>query len=225
MKESTYSEKIANSIKCFLEEENWHFLFDEQRGFFRLSLSLDGKIKRINYHVYVSKTDYVVYAISPIGIEETDEEMKIKMADFICHVNCGMHNGNFELDRDGEISFKSYVDCEGTMPTNEIIRNSIYCPAAMFERYGTGLSDIIFKNSTSIEALKRCGSLPKMDLQELLGEEFDENENIETMIERLSKKLGISRDENSDDDSNQDCENDDIEIKSELFRLKGGNVE
>lgn len=66
------------------------------------------------------------------------------MAEFICRANYGLKNGNFELDmRDGEIRYKSFVDCEGLTPTTEMVRNSIHCPAAMFDRYGDGIVDII----------------------------------------------------------------------------------
>ena len=79
------------------------------------------------------------------------------MADFICRANYGLLNGNFELDiRDGEIRYKTYVDCEGNNPSIEIVRNSIYCPAAMMERYSAGIADIIFGNATAEEAVIKC---------------------------------------------------------------------
>ena len=40
MKDKTYSKDIADAINRFLTEDDWHFLFDEQRGMFKFGLSL-----------------------------------------------------------------------------------------------------------------------------------------------------------------------------------------
>ena len=53
MKEKNYSETIANAIKSYLKEDDWHFSFDEETGLFRFGLSLSSKIKKINYIVDV----------------------------------------------------------------------------------------------------------------------------------------------------------------------------
>ena len=35
MKEKNYSAEIANAIKSYLKEDDWHFSFDEETGLFR----------------------------------------------------------------------------------------------------------------------------------------------------------------------------------------------
>lgn len=57
MKEKRYSQIIANGIKSFLKEDDWHFSFDEQRGLFEFGLSLKGKLKKINYIVKVKEAE------------------------------------------------------------------------------------------------------------------------------------------------------------------------
>lgn len=123
MKDKTYSKDIADAINRFLAEDDWHFLFDEQRGMFKFGLSLKSRMKSINYLIDVKDDEYVVYAISPIGADHMDEKMMTSMADFICRANYGLKNGNFELDmRDGEIRYKSYVDCEGIIRQHQPIQ-------------------------------------------------------------------------------------------------------
>ncbi len=118
MKERTYSKTIAQAIKEFLTNDDWHYSFDEQRGLFKFGLSIKGKIKKVRYLVDVKDDAYLVYAIAPIGGDEDDRNMMMEMAEFICRANYGLKSGNFELDMDdGEIRFKCYVDCDGINPT------------------------------------------------------------------------------------------------------------
>lgn len=157
MEEITYSENIVNEITHFPTEDEWNFSFDDQRGLFRFTLSIEGKIKKLDYIIDVREDEYIVYAISPIGADKDDKEIMASMAEFICRVNYGMRNGNFEFDmEDGEVRFKSYVDCDGSNPTAAIIKNSIYCPAVIFDNYENGIADIIFNHISAKEAEERC---------------------------------------------------------------------
>ena len=219
MKDKTYSKDIADAINRFLAEDDWHFLFDEQRGMFKFGLSLKSRMKSINYLIDVKDDEYVVYAISPIGADHMDEKMMTSMADFICRANYGLKNGNCELDmRDGEIRYKSSVDCEGIMPTTDIVRNSIHCPGVMFDQYGEGIVDIIFGNATAAEAIAKCEKSPVERLRALLGEDKD----LDAMITRLAARLGIDEGE-LHSETEEDASGDEApEVKTDLFGTEGG---
>lgn len=223
MKNRTYSKSIADAINSFLTEDDWHFSFDDQRGLFKFGLNLKGRIKNVRYIVDVKDDEYVVYAISPIGADEDDEKKMAIMAEFICRANYGLKNGNFELDmRDGEIRYKSFVDCEGLTPTTEMVRNSIHCPAAMFDRYGDGIVDIIFGNSTAKEAVAKCEKSPEEELRALLGEEFDGDDDMEAMIARLVARFEIDESELHTDGETADSSDGETEVKTDLFGTEGG---
>jgi hypothetical protein len=223
MKNRTYSKSIADAINSFLTEDDWHFSFDDQRGLFKFGLNLKGRIKNVRYIVDVKDDEYVVYAISPIGADEDDEKKMAIMAEFICRANYGLKNGNFELDmRDGEIRYKSFVDCEGLTPTTEMVRNSIHCPAAMFDRYGDGIVDIIFGNSTAKEAVAKCEKSPEEELRALLGEEFDGDDDMEAMIARLAARFEIDESELHTDGETADSSDGETEVKTDLFGTEGG---
>ena len=223
MKNRAYSKNIADAINSFLTEDDWHFSFDDQYGLFKFGLNLKGRIKKVSYIVDVKDDEYVVYAISPIGADEKDEKMMAVMAEFICRANYGLKNGNFELDmRDGEIRYKSFVDCEGLTPTTEMVRNSIHCPAAMFDRYGDGIVDIIFGNSTAKEAVAKCEKSPEEELRALLGEEFDRDDDMEAMIARLAARFGIDESELHTDGETADSSDGETEVKTDLFGTEGG---
>ena len=153
-----YSESIAAALNNFLTKDNWKFFFDKEKGIFCFGLSISSKIKKVQYYVQVRQEDYKVCAVSPIGAEADDHEQMAKMAEFVCRANYGLNNGNFELDlRDGEIRYKCYVDCAGSIqPTEDVVRNSIYCPAMMFEKYAPGIVDIIFGDLSAKEAVDKC---------------------------------------------------------------------
>lgn len=157
MEERKYSADIAAAVNKFLTDDEWNFDFDEDDGQFHFRLTLDGKLKECRYSIIINEDDYTVYAYSPIGADKNDERMMSVMADFICRANYGMKNGNFELDMmDGEIRYKCYVDCEGALPCDDVIRNSIYCPAQMLERYGAGIVDIVCLGVSPADAISKC---------------------------------------------------------------------
>ena len=57
---------------------------------------------------------------------------------------------------DGEVRYKCYVDCDGALPCDDVIRNSIYCPAQMLERYGAGIVDIVCLDGSAADAIAKC---------------------------------------------------------------------
>ena len=152
-----YSEEIFDILRNYFIEDNWKFDTDEERGLFSFNLSIDSKIKQLRYFITVKNDSYVVYANSPIGADANDENIMREMACFVCRANYGIRNGNFEFDmRDGEIRYKVFVDCDGIIPSAEIIKGSLLIPSVMFERYAPGILDVIFKDSKAEDAISKC---------------------------------------------------------------------
>lgn len=223
MKNRTYSKSIANVINSFLTEDDWHFSFDDKHGLFRFGLNLKGRIKKVSYIIDVKDDEYVVYAISPLGADDDNEKVMATMADFLCRANYGLKNGNFELDmRDGEIRYKCFVDCEGITPTSEMVRNSIHCPAAMFDRYGAGIVDIIFGNATAKEAIAKCEKSPAEELRAILGEELGGDEDVDPMIARLAARFGIDESDLRNDSEMSISNDSETEVRTDLFGTEGG---
>lgn len=223
MKNRTYSKSIANVINSFLTEDDWLFSFDDKHGLFRFGLNLKGRIKKVSYIIDVKDDEYVVYAISPLGADDDNEKVMATMADFLCRANYGLKNGNFELDmRDGEIRYKCFVDCEGITPTSEMVRNSIHCPAAMFDRYGAGIVDIIFGNATAKEAIAKCEKSPAEELRAILGEELGGDEDVDAMIARLAARFGIDESDLRNDSEMSISNDSETEVRTDLFGTEGG---
>lgn len=153
-----YSTEIAVSIFRFLCTDEWHFGFHGEDGVFHFGLSLSNKLKNVKFLVQLHESDYTVICICPKNADVEDKAQMAEIADFLHLANYNLRNGNFELDiQDGEIRFKSHVDCEGlTAPTADMVCNSIYVCGAMFKRYGDAICYIIEDGMTAKEAIVLC---------------------------------------------------------------------
>lgn len=157
MAAKNYSRELSDAISTFLNDDDWNFSFDDSRGIFKFNLSIKGKLKKVNYIVDVKEKDFITYAISPLGGDTDDPRQMARLAEFVCRANFGLKNGCFEFDfSDGEIRYKSFVDCEDINPSTEVIKNSIYVSAVMMERYGNGIVDIIYGDADPAEAVEEC---------------------------------------------------------------------
>ena len=197
MSEKTYSDAIAEAVKSVLDDNEWSYKFDKELGLFKFGLGLDGKLKKVNSILDVGDDEYMVYTYCPIGVDENDTKMMLRMTEFICRVNYGLKTGNFELDcNDGEIRFKCHVMCEDIIPTAAIINRSIFTCVLMFERYGSGILDIIFTDVSPKDAVYKC-----------------ENSKLD-MYRRIREALnGEDDSDDSDEDEDEDEEGGDVEVE------------
>lgn len=228
MRKYEYSNDLVNVVKKFLVDDDWHFSFDENTGIFDFGLRVKSKIQKINYVVDVHKDEIVVYGMCPIGIDHTDADAMAQMAEFLCRANYGLKNGCFELDfRDGEIRYKSFIDCEETMPSVKVIKNSIHCTAAMYKRYAPGIVDIIFAGCTAKGAIAKCEKSPEAELRsmitEVMGEDM-EGTDIEDMLARLATRLGISEDSEVKSDEVAELSSEEIRVNPFESKQEGGAV-
>lgn len=147
----TYSNILANKIKSYLDENAWKYLFDSIEGRFLYEVALRNKIKVIHCVIDVQEDAYIVHGLLPFGLDPRDTGKLSAMAQYLCYINSGLKNGNFELNPlDGEIRYKCYVDCEDVIPSDKVIYNSIVCPSAMIDLFGEGILAIILGNVSTL---------------------------------------------------------------------------
>lgn len=208
MRKYEYSDEIVSVVKQFLADDDWHYSFNENTGIFRFGLRIRSKIQNISYVIDVHDDEFVTYGMCPIGADREDSEMMAQMAEFICRANYGLKNGCFEMDwRDGEIRYKSFVDCENLFPSTDVVKNSVHCTAAMIKRYAPGIVDIIFGGAKAKDAIAKCEKdMPstadelRSALERAFGEDASE-ESVGAFLSHLVSELGISKDgEESDED-------------------------
>jgi hypothetical protein len=240
MRRYEYSDEIVNVVKKFLTDDDWHYSFNEETGIFRFGLRIRSKIQNISYVIDVHDDEFVTYGICPIGADREDPEMMAQMAEFICRANYGLKNGCFELDfSDGEIRFRSFVDCDDLLPSTEVVKNSIHCTAAMIKRYAAGIVDIIFGGASAKDAIAKCEKTTedelRLALEEALGEDVSEG-SVEELLSRFASEFGIgeeSSDGYKDEDRPEDIRlnpfvdgdgsgSDQPHIRMDLFAAEGG---
>lgn len=178
-----YNREIAEAVKRLLDEDGWHYNFDSENGLFRFNLTLIGKLKNVQYFICINDSDYIVYVVSPLSADRTDPEQMMRMAEFVCRVNYGLRDGNYEMDfEDGELRYKYFVNCEGSMPNRAMIKKSILYPQVMYERFGNGILMVLFSNMPVGEAVRQCKETWSAPVAPSDGE-----------VEKPSRVLGLLR--------------------------------
>lgn len=153
-----YSVRIVQAIQEYLDEQNIKLVaFDEDTGTFGFVMYLPGKISFLHFCISVAKDDYTVVAVCPVRPGPGDSAAVTTMAEFICRINYGLKNGNFEMNfRNGELIYKSFVNCRGQIPSQHVICDSIGVPAAMMRKYAPGIIDILYRGRCAEFAAEDC---------------------------------------------------------------------
>lgn len=136
-------EQIVDAVRDWLDNDDWQYDYDAEKHLIKSGINLKSKIKSCRILIDIKEQSYIVYLLSPIN---GDPEKLTELIKYLTMANYGLINGNFELDvRDGEIRYKSYVNCEGIESISEnIIRDSVYVGCAMMDRYGDGIAALAF---------------------------------------------------------------------------------
>lgn len=205
---SKYSTKIADAIQEFLHDDDWHYTFREEKGTFHFSLSTHSRLNTVDYFIVVREDHYRVLCVSPLSVNTDDAQELARMAEFITRANYGMTRGCFEMDyRDGEIRFRMTVDCDGdAVPTQEIVKNSVYIPASMFNRYGSGMVHTMFSDLNPAAIVRACEAEDSVEaLRSLLhtaedAEQQDDLDDIDGALFDSIADLFDDDDEDSEDE-------------------------
>lgn len=202
---SKYSTKIADAIQEFLHDDDWHYTFHEEKGTFHFSLSTHSRLNTVDYFIAVREDHYRVLCVSPLSVNTDDAQELARMAEFITRANYGMTRGCFEMDyRDGEIRFRMTVDCDGdAVPTQEIVKNSVYIPASMFNRYGSGMVHTMFSDLNPAAIVRACEAEDSVEaLRSLLhaAEDAEQQDDLDDIDGALFDSIA-----DLFDDDDEDC--------------------
>ena len=75
----------------------------------------------------------------------------------------------------------TFIDCAGQVPSAEIIRNSLFCTAGMFERYAVGFVDLVFGGASAAKAFEKCEQ--KKEEEGVSYREMEEEGMIEEILD------------------------------------------
>lgn len=137
----SYSKAIYNAVVRFLEDDDWKYTFDAEKELIRAGVTLKNKLQSCKILVDLRDDRYSVFATINLNVEQGARD---EMAKLINYINYDIMFGFFEMDyRDGEIRFRMPVNCADAMPSQEVIRHSIYVPALMMDKYGDALLKVM----------------------------------------------------------------------------------
>ena len=76
---------------------------------------------------------FVFYSIAPVEIQR---DLRGAAGEFFHRVNFGMIFGNFEFDTDdGEVRFKTVIDCQDTVLTDELMKPVVIGNVSTMNKY------------------------------------------------------------------------------------------
>ena len=157
-------EQIADAVRDWLDNDDWHYDYDAERHVISMGINLRSKIRSGKIIIDIRKDAYVVFLFSPINGDKEHPEEIIK---YLTMANYGLMNGNFEFDRrDGEIRYKTFVNCDGLESLSaEVIRDSVYVGCAMMDRYGDGIAALAMGFSDADTEIEKAESHEESDDQ------------------------------------------------------------
>ena len=93
------------------------------------------------------------------------EDKRAAMAEFLTRANYGMMLGNFEMDyADGEVRFKTSIDCEGGTLVPRMIDNLLTNNLVSMDRFFNGLMAVLFSDRPPAEIVAEvAGAEPEED--------------------------------------------------------------
>lgn len=146
----SYSRAIARCITDYLDADDWNYQLDEQKELIRMNLTLNNKMKKVSIIIDLRDDKYLVFMSYPLG---ADKEDRVTMSDLLNRINYTLMFGCFEMDNsDGEVRFRLAVDCEDSLPSREIVKNSIMRAAASCQKYGNAIVQVVMGMATAEEA-------------------------------------------------------------------------
>lgn len=146
----SYSKAICRAITDFLKADDWHYELDEDREVIKASLSLNNKMKSTLLTFDLRDDKYILYCSIPLNVDPGE---RAEMRKLINRINDGIMFGCLEMDdSDGEVRMRYPVDCDNCLPSQEIIKNSIYRSAYTLKKYGNALVQVIMGVATAEEA-------------------------------------------------------------------------
>lgn len=136
-----YSEEIMRAVEKYLEDDDWHYEFNEESGIFKFGLTLDSKISNVTIYCSIKDQGYSFLISLPLN---ATKDVRRAVSEFLTRVNFGIYVGNFEMDfSDGEIRFKSSVPCADNIPTHDQIEQSLFYGISTVKRYANGLLSVM----------------------------------------------------------------------------------
>ncbi len=216
----SYSSRIAAAVESYLDNADWTYAFDRDKGRFIFWLNLQCRLTQACFTVRIRDDSYTVYAASPVNADPEDEDTFAVMCEYIHRVNYGLTSCCFELDcDDGEIRCRVHRNCAAAIPTSDEIGEAVTDAGHMLRRYADGILGILFEGDTASEAEEKSLS----ELYRMVRNAADDPEADPRLRDRLSL-LSLLLNGTEGEDETDEQEQDDASEESECGADAGLDV-
>lgn len=143
---------IFDQAMAFFNEEGWpvHVL-DEDRVI-QTQFRGDNGQWVCYTQVNQEKNQLVFYSVCS---NNTPEEKRVNMAEFLTRANFGIIIGNFELNfADGQVRYKTSLDVEDTDINAALIKNLVYANVTLMNYYFSGIMKVIYSDLTPSQIIE-----------------------------------------------------------------------
>lgn len=142
-------QEIFNVLKQWFKDDDWHTT--EKNGhIFEFGVTLKCAVGAVRVFADVRDGYYLCYVVLPVSGKNNILEIQR----FLTMANYGLINGNFELDlRDGEIRYKTFVNCEElvSLPAR-IVQDSVIQALLTVQKYGDSIARLcLFPGESSAQ--------------------------------------------------------------------------
>ncbi|NDJ53951.1 MAG: YbjN domain-containing protein [Chloroflexi bacterium] len=144
--------RAFDALRLWLEDDGWYPSQLGDRSIFGVRFAGKNGDMHCFAQIIPDLELFLFYVVAPVKVPE---EIRPAVAEFITRANYGMRIGNFEMDyRDGEVRYKSSLDFEGEMLSDNWIKHAVYPAAQTMDRYLHGLMRVIYGVMTPFEAIE-----------------------------------------------------------------------
>lgn len=172
-----FSREIAELIQNWLRDHEWKYEYNEDGECctFLFDISINSKFTNLWYKIGVRDSWYVVVCHPPLKAPHKDRKRMRELTEMICRINFGLINGSFDMNmNNGQIIFRCFVNCDGIVPSSDIISKSILDPYAMFLKYGDEIVDVMLGQATAKDAVEKAEN-PKERRKKIESPQVDQS--------------------------------------------------
>ena len=150
--------KLLTVVRDYLQSTDWDFFVDESMTY--IGFHFEGHNGRWQFMIQTREDhEQIIFYSNFEGLQFMNDAARDaaigEMMKFITRVNYRLVVGNFELDlSDGEVNYKTAIDCDDTCVSPEMIRNLLHTNLATFDKHLPGL-EAILDGASAEEALSK----------------------------------------------------------------------
>lgn len=135
---SEYEKNVAQTIKSYLDNNQLHYAYDEKKGHFYMTLSIDSSNEKVKMVITLHPGYYQVHASFYI---ECPQENKYELLKLLNNINNECLMGHFEIVEENIIQYREVIFSKD-MPSYQTIKNSIFVPCYTIEKYGAIIREV-----------------------------------------------------------------------------------